>query len=69
MANAKVRFHAPSTRRAAPVAVPLGPFRRITAVLGALRRWWAAAGRHYRPERRYMRGGQPRAARVLAERR
>jgi hypothetical protein len=25
-------------------------------MLGALR-WWWAVGRHYRPERRYMRGG------------
>jgi hypothetical protein len=29
----------------------------IRSALGALLRWWAE-GRHYRPERRYMRGGQ-----------
>jgi hypothetical protein len=29
----------------------------IRSTLGALHRWWAE-GRHYRPERRYMRGGQ-----------
>jgi hypothetical protein len=37
--------------------------RTVAAALRALRRWWAA-GRRYRPERRYMRGGQPPAARV-----
>ena len=52
MADAKVRFHDPSIRRAAPVAPPRGAFRMIPAALGALRRWWAG-GRHYRPERRY----------------
>ena len=44
MADTEFRFHAPSTRRMIPAAI------------AALRRWWAA-GRHYRPERRYMRGG------------
>ena len=58
MAEGKVRFHAPSTRRTAPVATPLGAFRMVIVPFGALRRWWAAAGRHYRPERRYMRGGR-----------
>ncbi len=68
MADAKVRFHDPSTRRAAPAATAHGALRTVAAAIAALRRWWAA-GRRYRPERRYMRGGQPRAARVLAERR
>ncbi len=67
MADAKVRFHAPSIRRAAPVASPRGAFRVIPAALGALRRWWAG-GRPYRPERRYMRGGQTHAQRALARR-
>ena len=58
MAEGKARFHAPGTRRSAPVAAPLGAFRRVVVAFGALRRWWAAAGRHYRPERRYMRGGR-----------
>ncbi len=68
MADTEVRSQYPRTRRAVPVATPRGAFRTIQAALGALRRWWAA-GRHYRPERRYMRGGQLRATRVLAERR
>jgi hypothetical protein len=67
VADAKVRFHDPSFRRAAPVASPRGAFRMIPAALGALRRWWAG-GRHYRPERRYMRGGQSDAQRALARR-
>lgn len=29
--------------------------RSVCQVLGALQRWWRI-GRHYRPERRYMRG-------------
>jgi len=29
----------------------------FSTALAALRRWWSV-GRHYRPERRYMRGGQ-----------
>ena len=68
MADAEVRSHYPSTRRAAPVAMPRGAFRTIQAALCALRRW-CAGRRSYRPERRYMRGGQPCAARVLVERR
>jgi hypothetical protein len=68
VADTEVRSHYLGARRAAPVATPRGAFRAIQAALGALRRWWAG-GRRYRPERRYMRGGQPRAARVLAERR
>ncbi len=67
MADTEVRFHAPSIRRAAPVASPRGAFWMIPAALGALRRWWAG-GRHYRPERWYMRGGQPDAQRALARR-
>jgi hypothetical protein len=58
VAEGKVRFHAPSTLGAAPVATPFGAFRTIIVAFGALHRWWAAAGRHYRPERRYMRGGR-----------
>ena len=68
MAHTEVRSHDASTRRAAPAAALHGARRIIATARAALRRWWAA-GRHYRPERRYMRGGQPRAARVLAERR
>ncbi len=60
MADAKVRFHDPSTRRAAPAATSRGALRTVAAALAALRRWWAA-GRHYRPERRYMRGGRTHA--------
>ncbi len=60
MADAKVRFHDPSTRRAAPAATSHGALRTVAAALAALRRWWAA-GRHYRPERRYMRGGRTHA--------
>ena len=58
MAEGEARFHAPSIRRAAPVSVPHRVSRMVIAAFGALRRWWAAAGRHYRPERRYMRGGR-----------
>ncbi len=29
----------------------------LDLALSALRSWWST-GRHYRPERRYMRGGQ-----------
>jgi hypothetical protein len=54
VAEGKVRFHAPSTLGAAPVATPFGAFRTIIVAFGAR----AAAGRHYRPERRYMRGGR-----------
>ena len=32
-----------------------GPGEVARTALGALR-WWWAVGRHYRPERRYMRG-------------
>ena len=65
----EVLVHGPDIRRAAPAAASHGALRTIGAALGALRRWWAAE-RHYRPERQYMRGGgQPRAARVSAERR
>jgi hypothetical protein len=39
-------------RRAAPAQ---GPSDRLRAVARALRQWWAE-DRHYRPERRYMRG-------------
>ncbi len=60
MADAKVRFHDPSIGRAASPATPRGALRTIAAALAALRRWWAA-GRHYRPERRYMRGGRTHA--------
>ena len=33
----------------------------LAMTLRALTRWWSV-GRHYRPERRYMRGGGARAA-------
>ena len=67
VAVTKVLVHGPNIRRAAPAAASHGALRTIGAALGALRRWWAAE-RHYRPERRYMRGGEPHAARVLARR-
>ena len=54
--DTEVRVHDPGIRRAEPARVPRGPFRTIAAAFGALRRWWTA-GRRYRPERRYMRGG------------
>jgi hypothetical protein len=57
--------HGSVVRRAAPAAAPRGALRTVAAAFGALRRWWAA-GRHYRPERRYMRGGRPHAARASA---
>ena len=60
MAHTEVRSHDASTRRAAPAATPHGAFRTIAAALAAVRRWWAA-GRHYRPERSYMRGGRTHA--------
>ena len=63
----KVRVHGPSIRRAAYADTPRRALRTIAAALGALRRWWAAE-RHYRPERRYMRGGQPGVARAVARR-
>jgi hypothetical protein len=56
----KVRVHDPSIRRAAHAATLHGARRTIAAALRALRRWWTA-GRRYRPERRYMRGGQTHA--------
>lgn len=40
-------------RRAAPTPGPL--VGRLRAAARALRHWWAEE-RHYRPERRYMRG-------------
>ena len=49
----------------APTSQPLGMHGLITSALGALRRWWTAK-RRYRPERRYMRGGQPGGARAVA---
>ena len=67
MADAEVRFDDPSTRCVARVATPHGAFRMVPMALAALRRWWAG-GRHYRPERRYMRGGQPHARRAAARR-
>ena len=60
MAHTEVRSHCPSTRRAAPAATPHGALRTAAATLAAVRRWWVA-GRHYRPERRYMRGGRTHA--------
>ena len=56
----KVRGHDPSIRRAAPAATLHGARRTIAAALRALLRWWTA-GRRYRPERRYMRGGRTHA--------
>jgi hypothetical protein len=56
----KVRLLGPSIRPAAPAWTPHGTLGAVAAALGALRRWWVA-GRHYRPERRYMRGGQTHA--------
>ena len=38
-----------------------GPGETARTALDALR-WWWTVGRHYRPERRYMRGGKPAAA-------
>ena len=38
-----------------------GPGEVAQTALGALH-WWWAVGRHYRPERRYMRGGSRAAA-------
>jgi hypothetical protein len=38
-----------------------GPGGLARTALDALR-WWWAVGRHYRPERRYMRGGSRAAA-------
>ncbi len=38
-----------------------GPGEAARAALGALR-WWWAVGRHYRPERHYMRGANRAAA-------
>ncbi len=64
----KGRVHGPSIRRAAPAAKSRGAFRMIPVAFGALRRWWSA-GRHYRPERRYLRGGAlPNAAQASAGR-
>ena len=60
MAHTEVRSHDASTRRAAPATRSHGALRTIAAARAALRRWWAA-GRHYRPERRYMRGGRTHA--------
>ena len=48
----------PGMPRTAPGESPHGAFRRIAAMLDAMRRWWAA-GRRYHPEKRYMRGGRP----------
>jgi hypothetical protein len=39
----------------------------IHAALDAVRRWWRI-GRHYRPERRYMRGGRRDAAPAIMDR-
>ena len=56
MSDTEIRVHDPSARRAEPAQAPRGALRTTAEALGALRRWWAA-GRRYRPERRYMRGG------------
>ena len=56
MPDSDVRVHDPRVRRAEPAQAPRGALRIAAEALGALRRWWAA-GRRYRPERRYMRGG------------
>ncbi len=64
MSHTEVRVHDPSVRRAEAAQAPRGALRIAAEALGALRRWWAA-GRRYRPERRYMRGGgQPPTARA-----
>ncbi len=52
-------------RAAAAVAAGLSWAR---AAVGALLRWWRV-GRRYRPERRYMRSGEPRAGSSAAARR
>jgi hypothetical protein len=57
-ASTKVHGHDPCASPAVHGGLLHGAFGRVAAALGALRRWWAA-GRHYHPERRYMRGGQP----------
>ena len=69
MSDTEIRVHDPSARRAEPAqAPPRGALWLAAEGLGALRRWWAA-GRRYRPERRYMRGGDKQAgARALARR-
>ena len=67
VAVTKTRVHDPSIRRAAPAWTPHGTLGAVAAALGALRGWWVA-GRHYRPERRYMRGGRTHAQRALARR-
>lgn len=46
------RHTSPGQRRAAP---PQGLPCRLRAAARALRHWWEVE-RHYRPERRYMRG-------------
>jgi hypothetical protein len=66
MPDANARVPDPDTRRAMPEA-PRGVLRAIAAGLDALHRWWAA-GRHYRPERRYMRGGRPHGTQVPTRR-
>ena len=65
MPSTNVRGHDASIRRVASGSPPRGAYGIVGAALGALRRWWVA-GRHYRPERRYMRGGgrQPPTARA-----
>ena len=56
----KVRVSGPSIRRAAPAAAPHHARRTIAAALDAPVPMWTA-GRRYRPERRYMRGGRTHA--------
>ena len=67
MAEANVRSHGPSDRPAAPAARVRGALAMVAAALAGLR-GWLVAGRHYQPERRYMRGGQPRAEGASAQR-
>ena len=64
MADTEIRVHDASVPRAEPAQALRGALPTVAEVLGALRRRWAA-GRRYRPERRYMRGGgQPPTARA-----
>ena len=54
-ARAPIQDEHPASSLAESDHFPRGVADRMAAILLAVRAWWA--GRHYHPERQYMRGG------------
>ena len=61
MLDANLILSGPGIGRRFPASSPRTTFRKLAGNVRALRGWWLN-GRHYRPERRYMRGSQVHAA-------